>query len=191
MMDTTPGFTAGFIGAAVVLLTATFVFYSGIGPALGIKSPISLVPPAVYRPLVWGGFWGIPLGFILKSLKGHQMAVGFLYFLAPVAALLLVFLPLGGMGLFGLKGGPGIMVHAFIVNAPLWDSNDTGYRRPLRAELVVGRGRGSDIGLCIVAAKYLADLASKGISPQSAIQIRSVAGNRIARPPSYQSRNHQ
>jgi hypothetical protein len=111
-------FTAGFIGAAVVLLTATIVFYAGLSPALGVKSPISLAPPAVYRPLVWGGLWGIPLGFILRSLNSHQMAVGFLYFLAPVAALLLVFLPKGGMGLLGLKGGPGIMVHAFIVNAP-------------------------------------------------------------------------
>lgn len=112
------GFTAGFIGAAAVLLTARLVFLVGIGPALGIKSPISITPPYLYRPLVWGGFWGIPLAFILKSLKSHHMVVGFLYFLAPVAALLLIFLPLGGSGLFGLKGGPGIMVHAFIVNAP-------------------------------------------------------------------------
>jgi hypothetical protein len=111
------GFSAGFIGAAAVLLTATIVFYCGIGPALGVTSPISLRPPDVYRPLVWGGFWGIPLSFILRSLKGHHMAVGFLY-LSPVAALLLVFLPLGGMGLLGLKGGPGIMVYAFIVNSP-------------------------------------------------------------------------
>jgi hypothetical protein len=112
------GFTAGFIGAVVVLLTATIVYHIGIGPALGVKSPLSLAPPYVYRPLVWGGFWGIPLAFILRSLKGHQMMVGFLYFLAPVAALLLVFLPMGGMGLLGLKGGPGIPVHAVIVNAP-------------------------------------------------------------------------
>jgi hypothetical protein len=67
---------------------------------------------------VWGGFWGIPLGFILRSLKGHHLIVGFLYFLAPVVALLLVFLPQRGMGLFGLNGGPGIMVHSIIVNAP-------------------------------------------------------------------------
>jgi hypothetical protein len=111
-------FPAGFIGAAAVLLTARLVFYIGIGPALGITSPLSLKPPGVYRPLVWGGFWGIPLGFILRSLKSNHMAVGFLYFLAPVAALLLVFLPLAGMGLLGLKGGPGIMMHAIIVNAP-------------------------------------------------------------------------
>jgi hypothetical protein len=112
------GFTAGFIGAAAVVLTARLVFYVGIGPALGVASPISIAPPYVYRPLVWGGLWGIPLAFILRSLNSHHMAVGFLYFLAPVAALLLVFLPLGGMGLFGLKGGPGIMVHAIIVNSP-------------------------------------------------------------------------
>jgi hypothetical protein len=112
------GFTAGFIGAAAVLLTARIVFAVGIGPALGVTTPISLAPPYVYRPLVWGGLWGIPLAFILRSLTAHQMLVGFLYFLAPVAALLLVFLPLSGKGLFGLNDGPGIMVHAFIVNAP-------------------------------------------------------------------------
>ena len=112
------GFTAGFVGAAAVLLIATLVFYSGIGPALVVKSPLSLAPPDVYRPLVWGGLWGIPLAFILRSLTGHYAAVGFLYFIAPVAALLLIFLPLRGMGFLGLKGGPGIMVHAFIINTP-------------------------------------------------------------------------
>jgi hypothetical protein len=112
------GFTAGFVGAAAVLLAVELVHYAGIGPALGVASPMSLAPPGVYRPLVWGGLWGIPLGFILRSLKGRHKLVGFLYFLAPVAALYLIFLPLDGMGLFGLKGGPGITVYFFIVNAP-------------------------------------------------------------------------
>jgi len=112
------GFTAGFVGAAVVLLAVKLVFAVGIGPALGVTSPLSLAPPDVYRPLVWGGLWGIPLAFILRSLKGHHNLVGFLYFLAPVVALLLIFMPMGGMGLLGLNGGPGIMVHALIVNAP-------------------------------------------------------------------------
>jgi len=112
------GFTAGFVGAAAVLLAVKLVFAVGIGPALGVTSPLSLAPPDVYRPLVWGGLWGIPLAFILRSLKGHHNLVGFLYFLAPVAALLLIFMPMGGMGLLGLNGGPGIMVHALIVNAP-------------------------------------------------------------------------
>src|SRR5213594_3875640 len=86
------GFTAGFVGAAAVLLLARLMFYAGI--------------------------WGIPLGFILRRLKDHHKAVGFIYFLAPVAALYLIFMPMSGMGLFGLNGGPGIMVHAFIANTP-------------------------------------------------------------------------
>ena len=112
------GFTAGFAGAAAVLLTARLMFNAGIGPALGVTSPLSLAPPDVYRPLVWGGLWGIPLGFILRRLKGRHKAVGFIYFLAPVAALFLIFMPMRGMGLFGLNGGPGIMIHALIANAP-------------------------------------------------------------------------
>ena len=112
------GFTAGFAGAAAVLLAGRLLFYAGISPALGVASPLSLAPPEVYRPLVWGGLWGIPLGLILRGLKGHHATVGFIYFLAPVAALLLIFMPMSGMGLFGLKGGPGIMVYALIVNAP-------------------------------------------------------------------------
>src|SRR5262245_1973918 len=112
------GFTAGFVGAAAVLLAVELVFAVGLGPALGVTSPLSLAPPGVYRPLVWGGLWGIPLAFILRRLKGGHKAVGFIYFLAPVAALLLIFMPMRGMGLLGLNGGPGIMVHALIVNAP-------------------------------------------------------------------------
>src|SRR2546426_12133059 len=112
------GFTAGFVGAAAVLLLARLMFYAGIGPALGVTSPLSFAPPDVYRPLVWGGIWGIPLGFILRRLKDHHKAVGFIYFLAPIAALDLIFMPMAGMGLFGLNGGPGLMVHALIADKP-------------------------------------------------------------------------
>jgi hypothetical protein len=112
------GFTAGFVGAAAVLLVWKLMFHAGIGPALGVASPLSFAPPHVYRPLVWGGLWGIPLGFILRRLKGPYKTVGFLYFLVPIAALFLIFMPMGGMGFFGLNGGPGIMVHALIANAP-------------------------------------------------------------------------
>lgn len=112
------GFTGGFIGAVAVLLTARLVLFLGIGHALGLTSPKSFASPYVYRSFVWGGFWGIPLGFVLRSIKGHQKTVGFLYFLAPVAAVLLISLPMAGMGLLGLHGGPGIMVDAIIVHSP-------------------------------------------------------------------------
>src|SRR5258708_30259811 len=68
------GFTAGFIGAAAVLLTARLVFYTGIGPALGVTSPLSLAPPEVYRPLVWGGFWGIPLLYSQVAERASRCA---------------------------------------------------------------------------------------------------------------------
>src|SRR5260370_37398501 len=97
------GFTAGFAGAAAVLLAARLMFYAGIGPALGVASPLSFAPPGVYRPLVWGGLWGIPLGFILRRLQGRHKAVGFIYFLAPGAALHLIFLPMGRVGRFGVS----------------------------------------------------------------------------------------
>ena len=112
------GFTAGFIGAAAVLLAARLMFLVGIGPALGVTSPLPLAPPDVYRPLVWGGLWGVPLAFILRQLTSRHRLVGFLYFLAPVAALFLVFMPMAGAGFFGWNRGPGIMVHAVLANAP-------------------------------------------------------------------------
>jgi len=112
------GFTAGFIGAVAVLIAVRLAYQTGIGPALGVPLPMSLRPPDVYRPLVWGGLWGIPLGFLLRGLRGGHLVVGFLYFLAPVAALFLVFLPLGGMGLFGLHDGSLLPVYFVIVNAP-------------------------------------------------------------------------
>ena len=130
------GFTAGFVGAAAVLLTARLTVYAGIGPALGVASPPSFAPPDVYRPLVWGGIWGIPLAFILRRLKDHHKAVGFFYFLAPVAALYLIFMPMRGMGHFGLNGGPGIMVHAFIANLPY------GIVTTLAIAAISGRGGG-------------------------------------------------
>ena len=130
------GFTAGFVGAAAVLLTASLMFYAGIGPALGVASPPSFAPPDVYRPLVWGGLWGIPLGFILRGLKSRHKIVGFIYFLAPVAALFLIFMPMRSMGLFGLNGGPGIMVHFFIANAPY------GIVTTLAIAALCGRGGG-------------------------------------------------
>ncbi|MBY0275566.1 hypothetical protein K2Z84_09495 [Candidatus Binatia bacterium] len=112
------GFTAGFVGAAVVVLTARLLFAAGVGPALGVTSPLPLTPPDVYRPLVWGGLWGIPLAFLLRRLTSRHRLVGFLYFLAPVAALFLVFMPRAGAGFFGLDGGPGVMVNALLANAP-------------------------------------------------------------------------
>ena len=44
------GFAAGFVGAAAVLVVARLLFYVGIGPALGVTSPLSLAPPRMVVP---------------------------------------------------------------------------------------------------------------------------------------------
>lgn len=146
------GFTAGFVGAAAVLLTARLTFLAGIAPALGVTSPLPLSPPDVYRPLVWGGLWGVPLAFLLRRLTSGHRLVGFLYFLAPVAALFLVFMPMAGAGFFGSSLGPGIPVNAVLVNAPYGivttlaigalGGRAAGRREPLLGEAPAIRRRG-------------------------------------------------
>ena len=84
-----------------------------------IKEPISLKSPDIYRPLFWGGLWGIPLGLLLDAAWPHLYLIGFLYFLAPVLALFLIFLPKSGAGYFGLQqGGPMFTVYLLLVNLP-------------------------------------------------------------------------
>src|SRR5438105_3196154 len=100
-------FAAGVIGAMAVVLFSHILFVLGLSRKLGVNEPISFKAPDIYRPLFWGGLWGIPFGLLVDSAWPHLYLFGFLYFLAPVAALFLIFLPLGGAGFFGLKrGGP-------------------------------------------------------------------------------------
>ena len=48
----------------------------------------------------------------------HYYLIGFLYFLAPVLALYLFFLPKGGLGFFGLNKGLPFTFYLLLVNAP-------------------------------------------------------------------------
>src|SRR5882762_4628051 len=100
-------FAAGVIGAAAVVLFSHILFGLGVSGALGIKAPIPLKSPDIYKPLFWGGLWGIPFGLLIGAAWKSLYLFGFLYVLAPLLALFLIFLPLGGAGFFGLqKGGP-------------------------------------------------------------------------------------
>src|SRR5947209_16928390 len=100
-------FGAGVLGALAVVLFSYVLFALGLSEKLGVKAPVSLKSPDIYRPLFWGGLWGIPFGLLLAAAWDHLYLYGFLYFLAPVLALFLIFLPLGGAGFFGLRqGGP-------------------------------------------------------------------------------------
>ena len=112
-------FAAGVVGAVAVLLSSHVLFALGLSQKLGVTAPISLKSPDVYKPLFWGGLWGIPFGLLLEAVWSHLYLFGFLYFLAPMAALFLFFLPAAGAGYFGLKmGGPMFTVYLLLVNLP-------------------------------------------------------------------------
>jgi hypothetical protein len=112
-------FAAGVIGGLAVVLFSHLLFAMGVSETLGVNEPVSLKSPDVYRPLFWGGLWGIPFGLSIKPLWRWLYLFGFLYFLAPVLALFTIFLPRSGAGYFGLEhGGPMFTAYLLLVNVP-------------------------------------------------------------------------
>jgi hypothetical protein len=107
-------FAAGVIGALAVVLFSHVLFSLGLGQKLGVKEPVSLKSPDIYRPLFWGGLWGIPFGLLLGAAWTHLYLVGFLYFLAPVLALFTIFLPKGALQ----QGGLSFAIYLILVNLP-------------------------------------------------------------------------
>src|SRR5215472_16526192 len=99
-------FAAGVVGALAVVVFSHLLFQLGLSERLGVKAPVSLKSPDIYKPLFWGGLWGIPFALILETIWNRLYLWGLLYFLAPVAALFLFFLPIAGLGYFGLHQGP-------------------------------------------------------------------------------------
>ena len=131
---TTIGFAAGVIGALAVVLFSQVLFGLGISAALGVKAPISMKPPDVYRPLFWGGLWGILFGLFVKIAWKRLYLFGLLYVLAPLLALYLVFLPMRGAGYFGLlAGGSMFAIYLFLVNLPY------GIITALAARVIIGK----------------------------------------------------
>ncbi len=112
-------FAAGVIGGLAVVLFGRILFELGLSAKFGVKAPIPLNPPYIYRPLFWGGLWGIPFGLFIKTAWKRLYLFGLLYFLAPVLALYTIFLPMAGAGYFGLRqGGPMFAVYLLLVNLP-------------------------------------------------------------------------
>jgi hypothetical protein len=125
-------FAAGVIGALAVVLFSHVLFALGLGAKLGVKEPIALKSPDIYRPLFWGGLWGIPFGLLIDAAWEHLYVFGLLYFLAPVLALFLIFLPRSGAGYFGLRQGPLFMIYLLLVNLPF------GIITALAARAIIG-----------------------------------------------------
>jgi len=112
-------FAAGVVGGLAVVLFSHILFGFGVSETFGVKAPVSLKSPDIYKPLFWGGLWGIPFGFFMRAAWNWLYLFGLLYFLAPVAALFLIFLPMSGAGYFGLQyGGPMFAVYLLLVNLP-------------------------------------------------------------------------
>ena len=127
-------FTAGVVGALAVVLFSHVLFLLGLSARLGVKAPVSLKSPDIYRPLFWGGLWGIPFGLFIATAWNHLYLYGVLYFLAPVLALFLIFLPMSGAGFFGLRqGGPMFTLYLLLVNLPF------GIITALVARAIIGR----------------------------------------------------
>jgi hypothetical protein len=111
-------FAAGVVGALAVVVFSHVLFRLGLSATLGIEAPLSLKSPDIYRPLFWGGLWGIPFGLFIANVWDRLYLWGLLYFLAPVLALFLFFLPMSGAGYFGLKQGPRFTLYLLLVNLP-------------------------------------------------------------------------
>ena len=127
-------FPAAVMGALAVLLFSHVLFALGLSPTLGVKAPFSLKPADIYRPLFWGGLWGIPFGLLIKTVWNRLYLFGLLYFLAPILATFLIFLPMSGAGYFGLKlGGPMFPVYLLLVNVPF------GIITALAARVIIGK----------------------------------------------------
>ena len=127
-------FAAGVVGGLAVVLFGRLLFDLGLSAKFGVKAPISMKPPDIYRPLFWGGLWGIPFGLLIKTIWKRLYLFGLLYFLAPVLALYIIFLPMSGAGYFGLqKGGPIFAVYLLLVNLPY------GIITALAARAIIGK----------------------------------------------------
>jgi hypothetical protein len=127
-------FAAGVIGGLAVVLFSHALFELGLSATFGVKAPVSLKSPDIYRPLFWAGLWGIPFGLLIKTAWNGLYLFGLLYFLAPVLALFLFFLPVSGAGYFGLqRGGPMFTFYLLLVNLPY------GIITALAARAIIGK----------------------------------------------------
>src|ERR1041385_802549 len=127
-------FAAGVIGALAVVVLSHILFGLGLSEKLGVKAPVSLKSPDIYKPLFWGGLWRALFGLFVQSAWDRLYLVGFLFVLAPLLALFLFFLPKGGAGFFGLKmGGPMFTLYLVLVNLPF------GIVTALVAKAIIGK----------------------------------------------------
>ena len=111
-------FASGVIGALAVIIFSVVLYYAGIAASMSVNTPPKLSAPDIYRPLFWGGLWWLPFGLITWKRERHYYLIGWLYFLAPVLALYLIFAPMRGLGVFGQSKGILFTFYLLLVNVP-------------------------------------------------------------------------
>ena len=126
-------FAAGVIGAVAVVLFSHVLFQLGLSATLGVEAPASLKSPDIYKPLFWGGLWGMLFGLFINTAWNRLYLIGFLYVFAPLLALFLFFLPMSGAGYFGLNKGPMFTAYLVLVNLPF------GIVTALAAKAIIGK----------------------------------------------------
>ncbi|HWP73597.1 MAG TPA: hypothetical protein VNU03_03760 [Methylomirabilota bacterium] len=115
-----------------VVLFSHVLFRLRLSATLGVTAPVPLKSPDIYKPLFWGGLWGIPFGLFVRAAWNRLYLAGFLYVLAPLLALFLFFLPISGAGYFGLRHGPAFTIYLLLVNLPF------GIVTALAARAIIG-----------------------------------------------------
>ena len=78
-------------------------------------------------------FSPILFGLFTRTAWNRLYLFGFLYVLAPLAALFLFFLPMAGAGYFGLNKGPTFTLYLLLVNLPF------GIVTALTARAIIGK----------------------------------------------------
>ena len=101
-----------------MIIFSVVLYYTGIAASLGANIPPKLAAPDIYRPLFWGGLWGLPFGLITWKRERWYYLIGWLYFLAPVLALYFIFAPMRGLGVFGQSKGLAFTFYLLLVNVP-------------------------------------------------------------------------
>src|SRR5262249_52051378 len=69
-------FAAGVAGAIAVVVFSQILFGLGLSAKLGVDAPVSLKSPDIYRPLFWGGLWGMLFGVFINMVWNRLYVVG-------------------------------------------------------------------------------------------------------------------
>ncbi len=99
-------FTAGVIGAIVLVIVATLV--------RGFPSNVTSFKNELYRLLIWGGIWALFL--VIPLLKEKWFVKGSLLGLIVILFNFIVLMPLSGRGFFAINAGLSVFLGNIIFN---------------------------------------------------------------------------